>query len=196
MTAEIASHTGWVRCAQSDPWHHWADAGKSLCGVPVPLGAHLLSTQPTNPNGGHIGPNSFVRACRTCLTEQVRRTFDLPYRVGSYVQSRAERMQLYGQVVEMFVSQDNLPMLNITRIWLRPPQEITIRGYDVFDHDTNPHDWYRFARECRPWEGPGKPRPKKPRRPTPTPLFSEPGMLPPDQVRRRLDEIKQQFRRR
>ncbi|WP_104992752.1 hypothetical protein [Deinococcus sp. NW-56] len=189
LAEKPTSLTGWIRGAQGDR-DHWADKGKALCRKPVPVGAQLLCTEPLLPNwqrpSGH-----WVLYCPTCLTRVVLREGKVPFKVGDYVQSRALGMTLRGKVAGAFLDDDGVPMLNITRIWEREPVRL-----DGSSEDTYPHDWYRHVSECRPWDGPRPKAPARARHPRPSAPAPSDDVLPPHEVARRLEALKQQFRGR
>lgn len=137
---------GWVECARPNgrPLKHWMQRGTVLCGLALAPGLYrCVESGPPTWNTG-------IGACRECFSALVRQHFDLPFRVGDRVRSRECGMTLIGTIAYFFLDYDAVPHASITREWRRPPQEITIRGYSVYENDTCPDDWFRSVASLRP----------------------------------------------
>ncbi|KQR37791.1 ParB/RepB/Spo0J family partition protein [Deinococcus sp. Leaf326] len=134
--------TGWVKGSPDrQASDHWAVGGRALCGTAVPVGAQVISDRGVNPNAGaHL--DRWVRACRACQSEVLRLAFNLPFRVGQRVVSRARGMTLRGVVVELFPDHSGQPLLNITRDRSRHPTPEDLEFGLLLT------DWYRSPAEC------------------------------------------------
>ncbi|WP_278912997.1 hypothetical protein [Deinococcus wulumuqiensis] len=137
---------GWVKCARPNGpiQKHWMHGGSVLCGLGLAPGLYdCVETGPPTWNTG-------MGACRACFSALIKRHFNLPFEIGDRVRSGECGMTLIGTIAYFFLDPDNIPQASITREWTRQPQEITIRGYSVYENDTSPHDWFRSVASLRP----------------------------------------------
>lgn len=134
---------GWFQFDGKGP-KHWGHAEEGVaCGLPAP--EHTVPCL----GDGPVTRADLLGACPRCVTALVTRQHQVPFKVGDRVTSHEMGMTIHGTVRRVFLDDDGVPHLDLTRFWVTEPRDPD----DADERKQGADHWYRTASTCTPYQG-------------------------------------------